>query len=93
MLQIHAVEQIEKKMTLTWQKLKNVYCAKDGKKYIGVSIKINILIKELLSLPKEFWLYTFSDGQKKQPNSSPLNAIEVIAKCWSLIKKYPAYFM
>ena len=55
MLQIHAVEQIEKKMTLTWQKLKNVYFAKDGKKYIGVSIKINILIKELLSLPKEFW--------------------------------------
>ena len=55
MLQIRAVEQIEKKMTLTWQKLKNVYCAKDGKKYIGVSIKINILIKELLSLPKEFW--------------------------------------
>ena len=64
MLQIRAVEQIEKKMTLTWQKLKNVYCAKDGKKYIGVSIKINILIKELLSLPKEFGNILFQMGKK-----------------------------
>lgn len=64
MLQIRAVEQIEKKMTLTWQKLKNVYCAKDGKKYIGVSIKINILIKEFLSLPKEFGNILFQMGKK-----------------------------
>ena len=64
MLQIRAVEQIEKKMTLTWQKLKNVYCAKDGKKYIGVFIKINILIKEFLSLPKEFGNILFQMGKK-----------------------------
>lgn len=61
MLQIRAVEQIEKKMTLTWQKLKNVYCAKDGKKYIGVSIKG---IKEFLSLPKEFGNILFQMGKK-----------------------------